>query len=222
MFSILLAQCATGQGLYVVKDVKQYEKIVALDSNQRMVSIGTITGIQFDLRYATTNNFTHQQLYPRIGYSYLRLAAAKALDKVQGECTAKGYSLKIFDAYRPYSVSQKMWTLIQDERYVANPVNGSGHNRGTTVDLTLVDAATGKNLDMGTDFDNFTDSAHHDFKNLLENVLKNRKFLRELMEKYGFKALETEWWHYSFGNSKDYDVMDLSFGDLKREAHREK
>lgn len=208
------SQICEAQNLHVVKDIKQYEKVAALDSNQRMVSIGKITGVQFDLRYASTNNFTHQQLYPRINYSYLRQSAVKALAQVQHECTAKGYFLKIFDAYRPYSVSKKMWQLIHDERYVANPINGSGHNRGTAVDLTLVDMKTGKNLDMGTDFDNFTDTAHHSFKNLPANVLQNRNFLREVMEKYGFRALETEWWHYSFGNAKDYDVLDLNFESL--------
>ncbi len=212
---IWLSQNGTAQTLYVVKDVKQYEKVAATDSTQRMINIGKIRGVQFDLRYATGNNFTHHVLYPPISDSYLRLNAAKALAKVQHECTTKGYSLKIFDAYRPFGISKKMWDLIKDERYVANPVNGSNHNRGIAIDLTLVNLKTGENVDMGTDFDNFSDTAHHTFKKLPKSVVQNRKFLKRIMEKYGFQALSTEWWHYSFGNAKDYDVLDLSFEELK-------
>ena len=139
-------------------------------------------------------------------------ACSAFVEKVQEELSAKGYGLKIWDAYRPYSVTKKMWELIGDERYVANPAKGSGHNRGLAVDVTIV--KDGKEINMGTGFDNFTDTAHHDFKNLPEDVLKNRMLLKTTMEKYGFKALETEWWHYSFPNDRNYAVLDLSFKQL--------
>jgi D-alanyl-D-alanine dipeptidase len=104
-----------------------------------------------------------------------------------------------------------MWELVHDERYVANPANGSGHNRGISVDLTIVDLVSGRELDMGTGFDNFTDSAHHSFASLPASVLRNRRLLKATMEKYGFKALETEWWHYSWPNDHRYDVLDIGF-----------
>ena len=110
-----------------------------------------------------------------------------------------------------------MWELIGDERYVANPAKGSGHNRGLAIDLTLI--KEGKEVAMGTGFDNFSDSANHEFSQLPEDVLHNRKRLKAVMEKHGFRALETEWWHYSWPNDRNYDVLDLRFKDLRKMAY---
>ena len=109
-----------------------------------------------------------------------------------------------------------MWKLIGDERYVANPAKGSGHNRGLSVDLTIVDVKTGIEVDMGTDFDHFSDTAHHDFHSLSDEVIRNRKWLKAMMEEQGFKALPTEWWHYSWPNNRDYEVLDLKHKKLAR------
>lgn len=109
-----------------------------------------------------------------------------------------------------------MWSIVPDERYAANPAKGSGHNRGLAVDLTLVDRRSGQELDLGTGFDNFSDTAHHDFRQLPEPVLLNRLRLRRLMEAHGFKALETEWWHYSWPNDGRYEVLDLSFRQVRK------
>ncbi|MDQ6609854.1 MAG: M15 family metallopeptidase [Bacteroidota bacterium] len=198
------------QELNVINSKKEYRKSVETDSFQKMVEIKTyVPLIVYDLRYATKNNFTGQQLYKQNDKSFVRLAVAKALYEVQQELSASGYGLKIWDAYRPYSITKKMWDLIGDERYVANPSKGSGHNRGLAIDVTLISLKTGIELTMGTGFDNFTDSAHHTFKGLAEEVLKNHELLKTTMEKWGFKALETEWWHYSFPNDRNYEVLDL-------------
>ncbi len=124
-----------------------------------------------------------------------------ALQKVQKELNQSGWGLKIFDAYRPYSVTVKFWELVKDERYVANPSKGSGHNRGITVDLTIINLKTRLELNMGTGFDNFSDTAHHSFTNLSEDILQNRILLKTTMEKYGFKAYNEEWWHYSLADA---------------------
>ncbi len=137
-------------------------------------------------------------------------------EKIQNELKEKGLGLKIFDAYRPYSVTKIMWGKVKDDRYAADPKKGSGHNRGIAVDLTIIDLKTHEELNMGTGFDNFTDSAHHDFKNLPEAILQNRSILKSIMEKYGFKALGTEWWHYSLPNANDFELMDLPFKKLKQ------
>jgi len=110
-----------------VKKSKIYCQQVQSDSTQRMIEIKTLMpGIVYDLRYATKNNFMHTKLYESGKQSFLRLPVAKALQKVQTELNGKGYGLKIFDAYRPYEVTRKMWDLIHDERYVADPSKGSG------------------------------------------------------------------------------------------------
>lgn len=203
----------------VIRSIKIYKQLVKNNPSARMTDVKKIVpGILLDLRYATENNFMHRKLYPALSTTYMRLAALRALDSVQTALRNKGLGLKIFDAYRPYGVTRKMWSLIQDERYVANPAKGSGHNRGATVDLTLVQLTTGRELDMGTDFDNFSDTAHHTFTRLPQQVLYNRKLLRELMERHGFVALETEWWHYSLANAKEFSLLDISFKKLEKAA----
>lgn len=213
--AIQLCTSASAQ-LKPVNKSKIYWQKVQADSLQKMVELKTLLpAIVYDLRYATTDNFTHRQLYNSGKETFLRLPAARALEKVQHDLNGQGYGLKIFDAYRPYSVTRKMWDLIHDERYVADPAKGSGHNRGLAIDLTIIRLKDGSELDMGTGFDNFTDTAHHNFKSLPPDILENRKLLRATMEKYGFKALETEWWHYGWPNDGKFEVLDLDFKKLK-------
>jgi zinc D-Ala-D-Ala dipeptidase len=218
-FSSFSQQQITGKyGISYTASFKNYRKTVKADSNKLMIELKElIPEIVYDLRYATPDNFVKQPLYP-VGtrHTFLRLPAAKALQTVEQELKEKGYGLKIYDAYRPYSVTIKFWELIKDERYVANPAKGSGHNRGLAVDLTLINLATGKELDMGTGFDNFTDTAHHTFTALPNNVLQNRNLLKEIMLKNGFQLFETEWWHYYWPNNRNYEVLDVSFKQLKK------
>ena len=217
--NIQLYTVAFGQ-VKPMKEPKAYYQQVQADSFQRMIEIKTfIPTILYDLRYATENNFTGTKLYRDGKETFARLAVVRALQKVQNDLNQQGYGLKIFDAYRPYSVTQKMWDLIHDERYVANPKNGSGHNRGLAVDLTIISLKDGKELNMGTGFDNFTDSAHQSFTALPADVLANRKLLKEIMGKNGFKALDTEWWHYSWPNDRNYEVLDIDFKKLRKYAH---
>lgn len=218
-FSRGLAQhpATSRYGVATIDKIADYQQTVRADPEKRMVELRTLSArILYDLRYATVNNFMHRQMYvPAARCTFLRLPAARALAQVQKELNKKGYGLKIFDAYRPYSVTVKFWELVKDERYVANPSKGSGHNRGLAVDLTIVDLATKKQLEMGTGFDNFSDSAHHSFTGLSPAVLQNRALLKETMIKYGFTPLETEWWHYFWPNDRQYEVLDIPFEELK-------
>jgi len=200
-------------GVPVIDKTLDYLQTVRKDSSKKMIELRSlIPGLVYDLRYATTNNFMHRKMYPGGTRStFLRTPAAMALAKVQQELKERGCGLKIFDAYRPYSVTVSFWELVKDERYVANPAKGSGHNRGLAVDLTIIELASRKELDMGTGFDNFTDSAHHSFTQLPGQVLQNRKLLKDVMEKNGFVLFETEWWHYSWPNNRDYEVLDIAF-----------
>lgn len=213
-----LAQQISETKLDVTNKWKDYVKQVKQEPTKKMVELKSLMpNIVYDLRYATTNNFMHRLMYPEnTNQTFLRSPAAYALEKVQKELNEKGLGLKIFDAYRPYSVTVKFWELVHDERYVANPARGSGHNRGIAVDLTIIDLKSGKELNMGTGFDNFTDSAHHDFKTLPEEILRNRNMLLTIMEKHGFKKFETEWWHYSLPDPEKYEVLDIDFKKLNK------
>jgi len=203
-------------GVPTVDKMAMYQQTIYKDSAKQMVELKKIIpAIVYDLRYGTNNNFMHRLMYaPPANATFLRLPAAQALAKVQKELNTKGYGLKIFDAYRPYSVTVSFWELVHDERYVANPAKGSGHNRGLAVDLTLIDLKTKREQDMGTGFDNFTDSAHHSFVQFSSTVLQHRRLLKTTMEKYGFTALETEWWHFFWANDRGYEVLDIPFSQL--------
>ncbi|HKH62067.1 MAG TPA: M15 family metallopeptidase [Flavitalea sp.] len=198
-------------GVNVIENKDSYKRSIAQDSSKKMVELrSVIPDIVYDIKYATANNFMRRRMYTgNIRHMFLRKPAAEGLLKVQQDLKAKGFGLKIFDGYRPYSVTVKFWELVKDEKYVANPAKGSAHNRGLAVDLTLIDMKTKKELDMGTGFDNFTDSAHHSFNNLDAEVRKNRKLLRDTMKKYGFDMFDTEWWHYSWPNTNDCELLDV-------------
>jgi D-alanyl-D-alanine dipeptidase len=217
-FKIISVASFAQDKLEIVKSRKVYSTQVRSDSTKKMVELHSLMpGIIYDLRYASTNNFMHRLMYPaNTNITFLRSPAAHALSRVQTDLKAMGMGLKIFDAYRPYSVTVKFWELVKDERYVANPVKGSGHNRGIAVDLTIINLDTGEELDMGTGFDNFTDTAHQGFTQLSEKVLQNRALLKSLMEKNGFKPLETEWWHFSLPDAAKFEVLDLDFKQLNR------
>lgn len=180
-----------------------------------MVSLtALIPSLVTDLVYGTPRNFTHTVLYTH-PLPYMRRDAATALVAVQQELAKQGLGLKVYDAFRPFSVSCKMWRLVPDKRYVANPAKGSKHNRGLAVDITIIDLNTGKELNMGTAFDNFTDTAHHDFVLLPEKVLVHRKLLKRVMWKHGFTPVPTEWWHYNWRTNEEFEVIDLDFDQVK-------
>lgn len=217
-FTATIAAQDSTRSLSVTKDRTLYIRQVKEDSTKKMVELhALIPTLRYELRYATTNNFMHRRMYPAgTNVTFLRQPVAQALKAVQAELKSKGYGLKIFDAYRPYSVTVKFWELVKDERYVANPAKGSGHNRGIAVDLTLIYLKTGKPVDMGTGFDNFSDTAHHGFEALPEEILQDRMLLKTTMEKHGFKALDTEWWHYYWADGNRFEVLDISFTQLQQ------
>lgn len=165
--------------------------------------------IALDIRYATTNNFTKRKLY-RSARCILRDSVARQLSQVQTELQSQGLGLKVYDCYRPLSVQKLMWKLVPDERFVANPARGSRHNRGAAVDLTLVDS-TGKELEMPTGFDDFTERAYRNAKNVSSQARTNSQKLEAAMTKYGFIPLPTEWWHYDSEDWQQFSVRDISF-----------
>lgn len=200
----------------VINNAEDYKKSISADSTKALVPIQPfIPQIVIDLKYATKKNFTHKVLY-HDPIAYARLATVTKLKTINDELNISGIGIKIYDAYRPYKVAKEMWKVVHDERYTANPAKGSGHNRGTSLDLTLVNLSTGHELLMPTAFDNFSEKAHHDYNNLSPEVIANRALLKSTMEKHGFVALSTEWWHYSLpGASDKFELLDLSFLQLK-------
>ena len=167
---------------------------------QEMKSDGLIDlsdKLSLDIRYATNNNFTGQLLYP-CQRCLLKDIAAEALLAVDRHLRTQGYRLRIFDCYRPLDIQRLMWEVYPDPNYVANPnKNGSIHNRGYAVDLSL-ETLDGELLDMGTDYDHFGPEAHWNAEGLTEQQYRNREILREGMMQFGFQPIRTEWWHFSY------------------------
>ena len=149
----------------------------------------------YDMKYATEDNFLKAKVYD-CAECFLRLKTVKALLNANKNFMEKGYKIKLYDCYRPLSIQKKMWGIVSNPEYVADPKKGSIHNRGGAVDISIVDAK-GKEVDMGTPFDFFGIQASHNFTKLSKKVLLNRKFLKEVMIKNGFNSFDSEWWHYN-------------------------
>ncbi len=202
-------------GLKVVSDISLYHELVALDSSNALLDLEIlIPNLKKDVKYATTDNVTKHILYETPGV-FLRLPAAHALRNVAAELALNGIGLVIYDGYRPYAVTKKIWEFVLDEDFAASPKTGSRHNRGCAIDLGLYDLKTGELLEMPTVFDEFTPKAGHGYQELPLSVRANRALLRSVMEKHGFQVLESEWWHYDFRDWKKFDLMDIPFTVLR-------
>jgi zinc D-Ala-D-Ala dipeptidase len=163
--------------------------------------------IALDLRYATTNNFLKQKVYPS-ATCLLRRPVAFRLLEAQKALLEKGYSLKLWDCYRPLSVQKKMWKIVHDDRYVADPKKGSRHNRGAAVDATLI-KKTGEAVEMPTEFDDFSEKADPDSKaTWTPTAQANYQILLEAMQSAGFTVLDSEWWHYDSTAWQQYPISN--------------
>lgn len=179
------------------------------EQNQIIINDTTFVNIKeyssdfiLDMKYATEDNFLKTKVYD-CAACFLRLKTVNHLIEANNEFKKKGYQIKLFDCYRPLDVQKKMWAIVSDPNYVANPAKGSIHNRGGAVDVTLVDE-NGVELDMGTTFDFFGIEASHDYRDLPRNILKNRKLLKKTMKRNHFESFDSEWWHYNLlGSRKD-------------------
>lgn len=166
-----------------------------------------IPDIYVELMYATDNNFTGVRIYDFTD-AYLRYGPVKKLANVQKELKEQGYSLKIWDAYRPFEAQQKLWEVYPDPNYVANPANGmKKHNLGGTVDITMV-AADGSIIPMPTEFDDFSLKADRNYSDIdNEEAVNNVMILQNAMENNGFTGYQGEWWDYS--DTVEYEAVDF-------------
>lgn len=164
--------------------------------------------LRFQLVYATADNFLGAPVYPPAAQAKLQRSAAEALLRVHWRLRAEGFGLWVFDAYRPWWVTKAFWDATPDDlrHFVADPANGSRHNRGCAVDLTLYDLATGQPVDMPSGFDEFTPRAYPDYPGGTARQRRCREVLRRAMEAEGFAVYEHEWWHFDFPGWQDYAI----------------
>lgn len=164
--------------------------------------------ILVDLIYATDKNFTGQVLY-KVEVCLLRRGTAEKLAAANAEFGQDGYRLKVWDAYRPRSVQRIMWQYKPDGVYVADPDVGSNHNKGAAIDVTLVDK-NGYELEMPTDFDDFSEQASRNYAGMSETARNNMDYLTAVMVKHGFKPIQSEWWHFNDEDLAQYDFLTLT------------
>ena len=196
-----------------------FEKAAINDTSGFVLLSDYVPAIVQEIRYYSTYNFIGERID---GYeqpcAIITKEAARALKAVSNEMNVKGFRLKIFDAYRPATavkhfvlwgiedLDQKMKpffypdlekTELFEQGYIASK---SSHSRGSTVDLTLLDMATGKEVDMGSPFDFFSEISHPDYKDITYEQYENRMILKNVMIKHGFEPIDCEWWHFTLKN----------------------
>lgn len=201
-------------GLDIVSSWPAYLDSCKKNDNNCLVEIKkAIPSIFLDIKYATTDNFMKQVMYKQ-ARAFARKPVVAQLKKIQAALRPQGYGLKIFDAYRPYQITLAFYKNASDKNFVANPKKGSKHNRGCAVDLTLVDLKTGKDVPMPTPYDSFAAAAAANYTQLPTNLIKNRDFLIERMQRYGFRVIANEWWHFDYIGWQNYSLMDIPFEKL--------
>ncbi len=165
--------------------------------------------IVIDLRYATPDNFTGKQVYPR-AVAVLRPETAAKLSQANTEFRQLGYALKVWDAYRPAWAERELWHATSAKAYVADPRYPSRHNRGTSVDVTLVDG-NGNEVEMPTPFDEFSERAGRSYQGMSARARENMDLLTAVMVRHGFSTISNEWWHFDDADWRDYPPVDISF-----------
>ncbi len=185
------------------------------DDNLMVNLEALIPGIRLDIRYATSDNFTGEQVYPYPA-AWLRKPAALALAQVQQALDSIGLALVVYDAYRPYAATLKFYEVYPDTRFVADPAKGSRHNRGAAVDVGLVRKSDNTFLPMPTSYDYFGEEAFPTYNKLPQELKNNRDLLILTMQRYGFEVMSSEWWHFDFLGWQRFSLLDLSFGELRK------
>jgi CubicO group peptidase (beta-lactamase class C family)/D-alanyl-D-alanine dipeptidase len=171
--------------------------------------------IKLDVRYATTNNFLGSVFYKE-ARAFLQRPAAEALVRAHQKLKKSGYGLLIHDGYRPWFVTKVFWDATPEDKhiFVANPANGSRHNRGCAVDLTLYDLQSGKPVEMPGTYDETTDRSYPDYPGGTALQRWHRRLLRDAMEAEGFTVYEAEWWHFDYKDWRSYAIGNLPFDRL--------
>ncbi len=189
------------------------QTFLLIDATQLVDVTKVIPNIKTDIMYATDRNFTGKVIY-KAPKCYLLQQVAEQLAKVQKELNEVGLGLLVWDAYRPLPAQWRLWNVCPGPRYVGDPRKGGFHTRGTAVDLTIIRLSDGSLLEMGTGFDDFSPRAAFDCADISDEAKRNRLFLKNLMEKYGFANYKNEWWHYNYHGWQNCPVLQIDFDAL--------
>ena len=190
-------------------------KLDSIDSHLNLVDLKKIDNkLKLDIRYASENNFMRSKFY-NSSRAFLNSEAAQNLLNAHRELEKKGYGIVIFDAYRPWYVTKMFWEGTPEalKHFVADPEKGSVHNRGCAIDIGLYDMITGKNIDMISGYDEFTERAYPNYNGGEKSKRDIRDLLISTMEKNDFSVYEYEWWHFNYKNCNS-GILNYSFEEL--------
>lgn len=173
------------------------------------------SGIKLDIRYATSDNFLSTPVYTQ-ARAFMQRPAAEALVRVHKKLRPQGYGLIIHDAYRPWYVTKVFWDATPADKhiFVANPAEGSKHNRGCAVDLSLYDVKTGRTVEMPGVYDEMTERSYSNYTGGTDEQRHRRRALRQAMESEGFIVNPEEWWHFDFRAWREYPILNTPFEKL--------
>tara|TARA_B100001778_G_scaffold334701_1_gene347226 strand:- start:2145 stop:3611 length:1467 start_codon:yes stop_codon:yes gene_type:complete len=190
-------------------------KLDSIDSHLNLVDLKKIDNkLKLDIRYASENNFMRSKFY-NSSRAFLNSEAAQNLLNAHRELEKKGYGIVIFDAYRPWYVTKMFWEGTPEalKHFVADPEKGSVHNRGCAIDIGLYDMITGKNIDMISGYDEFTERAYPNYNGGEKSKRDIRDLLISTMERNDFSVYEYEWWHFNYKNCNS-GILNYSFEEL--------
>ncbi|HET8675256.1 MAG TPA: M15 family metallopeptidase [Blastocatellia bacterium] len=175
--------------------------------------------IRLDIRYATSNNFLGRPVYDQ-SRAFLQRPAAEALRRANRALRKQGYGIVIFDGYRPWAVTKLFWDSTPEDKkqFVADPAQGSRHNRGCAVDLSIFDRKTKKIVTMPSGYDEMTERSHINYAGGTPEQRRVRDMLRAAMEAEGFAVYEPEWWHYDYKDWREYPILNISFRQIDKQA----
>jgi zinc D-Ala-D-Ala dipeptidase len=168
--------------------------------------------IKLDIRYATDRNFLGTPVYSS-ARAFLQRPAAEALRRAHRELVKQGYGIVVFDAYRPWYVTKIFWeaTPADKHEFVADPAQGSRHNRGCAADISLYDLKTGREVEMTGGYDEMSERSYPTYTGGTPEQRAHRDLLRSEMEKQGFSVFQSEWWHFDFRDWRDYAIQNIPF-----------
>ncbi len=171
---------------------------------------------KLDIRYATSNNFVGKPVYSE-ARAFLQRPAALALVDVNNDLKKLGYGLVIFDGYRPWSVTKIFWDVTPKDlkKFVADPKDGSRHNRGCAIDVTLYEISSGKVVKMTGNYDEMTNRSYPNYQGGTKEERKMRDLLISKMEAHGFSVYEFEWWHFDYQNWETYRIQNIQFSEIE-------
>ncbi len=187
----------------------------SLDSHKKLVDLKKLDDeFQLDIRYASTNNFMRSKFYKN-ERAFFNMSAADRLIEAKNDLKELGYGIIIYDAYRPWFVTKMFWEGTPEnlKHFVANPENGSSHNKGCAIDIGLYDIETGESIVMISGYDEFTERAYPNYMGGSKKQRDIRDMLIQVMERNDFTVYEYEWWHFNY-NGCDSGIMNYSFEEL--------